>query len=96
MYHGSGKVVSAVITAIVPGRPEKVKVLSTDLEMRINGQITVIVRRHSAAVVEVYRHGVLVWKAGESSGASTGTGMRHSGESTGLGICNGVITEPKR
>ncbi|HEY3476875.1 MAG TPA: hypothetical protein VGK56_19815 [Anaerolineales bacterium] len=32
--------------------------------MRINEQISIIIRRHSAAVVEVYRHGVLVWKAG--------------------------------
>jgi hypothetical protein len=35
-----------------------------DTEMRINEQISIIIRRHSAAVVEVYRHGVLVWKAG--------------------------------
>ena len=33
--------------------------------MRINEQITIIIRRHSAAVVDVYRHGVLVWKASE-------------------------------
>ena len=31
--------------------------------MRINEQITIIILRHSAAVVDVYRHGVLVWKA---------------------------------
>jgi hypothetical protein len=35
-----------------------------DVEMRINKQISIIIRRHSAAVVEVYRHGVLVWKSG--------------------------------
>lgn len=48
-----------------PPGPVKEKVSSTDTEMRINEQITIILRRHSAAVVEVYRHGVLVWKAGE-------------------------------
>jgi hypothetical protein len=68
----------------------KGKSVKPDMKMRINEQITVIVRRHSAAVVEVYRHGVLVWKTGEPSGASTGTGMHHSGESTGLTGCNGV------
>ena len=34
-----------------------------DTEMRINEHISIIIRRHSAAVVEIYRHGVLVWKA---------------------------------
>ena len=34
-----------------------------DAEMRINEQVSIIIRRHSAAVVEVYRHGVLVWKS---------------------------------
>ena len=48
--------------------------------------------RHSGTVVEVYRHSVLVWKTGEPSDPSTGTGMRHNGESTALTICNGVTT----
>lgn len=38
--------------------------------MRIHEHITVIIRRYSASVVEVYRHGVLVWKVGEPSGES--------------------------
>ena len=44
--------------------------ISQDTEVRINESITVIVRRFSASGVEVYRDGVLVWKAGESSRAS--------------------------
>ena len=46
-----------------PGK-EKIKVSCTDTKMRINEQISIIIRRHSAAVVEVYRHGVLIWKTG--------------------------------
>jgi hypothetical protein len=44
--------------------------------MRINEHITIIVRRYSASVIEVYRHGVLVWKAGEPLPALIGTRMR--------------------
>ena len=31
-------------------------------EIRINDQVSIVIRRHSTAMVEVYRHGVLVWK----------------------------------
>jgi hypothetical protein len=31
-------------------------------EIRINEKVSIIIRRHSAAVVEVYRQGMLVWK----------------------------------
>jgi hypothetical protein len=51
-----------------------------DAEMRINEQISIIIRRHSAAVVEVYRHGVLVWRSGAGhSGASL---SEHEGQVT--------------
>jgi hypothetical protein len=45
--------------------------------MRINEQITIVIRRHSAAVVDVYRRGVLVWKAGEPHSSAS----RRSGDS---------------
>lgn len=35
---------------------------NNDTEVRINQEVTLIVRRRPAAVIEVYRHGVLVWK----------------------------------
>lgn len=31
-------------------------------EIRINEEVSIIIRKHSAGMVEVYRHGVLVWK----------------------------------
>jgi hypothetical protein len=44
-----------------------------DMKMRINEQISIIIRRHSAAVVEVYRHGVLIWKTGTPHSVQQGS-----------------------
>lgn len=52
-----------------------------DAEMRINDQISIIIRRHSAAVVEVYRHGVLVWKSGAWHSGATKL-SEHAGQVT--------------
>jgi len=50
-----------------------------DKEMRINAQISIIIRRHSAAVVDVYRHGVLVWKSGARPSCAERLSERRSG-----------------
>lgn len=45
------------------GAREGYRRLEMDKEIRINAEVSIIIRRHSAAMVEVYRQGVLVWKA---------------------------------